>query len=62
MKLLKRKLNLLVYGENGIGKSTAMKNTLIRNPDFLYIEDGIELVKNLVPDYDSKNKSTFKAF
>jgi hypothetical protein len=47
----------LVHGENGIGKSTAMKKTLLKNPDlhFLYIENGIdELVKKLVPDYDSK--------
>eukprot|EP01080_Neovahlkampfia_damariscottae_P011716 gene11716-5055_t len=46
----------LVYGENGIGKSTALKKTLSKIPNlhYIYIEKGIEeLVKKLVPDYDS---------
>jgi hypothetical protein len=60
--LAKRKNSIyLIYGESGIGKSIAMKKTLLRNPnlDFLYIENGIdELVKKLVPDYNS-NTSHF---
>jgi hypothetical protein len=58
---LARRENLiyLVYSENGIGKSTAMKNTLLRNPDldFLYIEKGIdELLETFVPDFCSKSE------
>jgi hypothetical protein len=58
---LARRINsiYLIYGENGIGKSIAMKKTLLRNPDldFLYIENGIdELVKIFVPDYYSKSE------
>jgi energy-coupling factor transporter ATP-binding protein EcfA2 len=47
----------LVYGENGIGKSSAMRKVLSEtsNLQYLYIENGIEeLTKYLVPDYDSK--------
>jgi energy-coupling factor transporter ATP-binding protein EcfA2 len=46
----------LVYGENGIGKSSALKKVLSTTPNlhYLYIDDGIkELVGKLVPDYDS---------
>eukprot|EP01080_Neovahlkampfia_damariscottae_P007347 gene7347-11665_t len=46
----------LVYGENGIGKSTALKKILSKTPNlhYLYIENGIEeLIEKLVPNYDS---------